>query len=544
MRGYLTWNLRSAKVKCDETKPTCHRCTRLDLECGYPPPKPLKSDILNSEKPSKRILLPAITLDPTGQLFASQKEWQYFQLYRTEAAPELTGIFSQSLWNRIMLQACHGEAFVREAVVAISASMIVRNLKWGKWNDVETPGVSEHREAALAHYGKALKRMKEELALQQENPRRLLIACLLVCCLEGMWASSCNAMAHASSGQKVLKRWLAKTPQLRTSQVGIRSPAPDVVEDDIIQAFARLDIQIMTFLDMRTLEEHTAMLDEGTETVMAMPSNFAALDEARLYFDLIERRALHFIRIASLALYPVRNIVPDPITDTDEKEDPSWVKAVPLGQKISEDQSFYYLTSQQKYAAELKRWNEAFQPLYKRMQQAKDHLSIPAHLLFVNFTAVEIMLTEALAKDNSSSDQHLGRFKTVVSVSRLILEAKQLRRYSFSFDCGLTPWLATVAQLCHDRKLRREGITLLRQMGSQEGVWNSFMVAELGEYLMNFEEEGVETYEIPEESRVRMKRVNMSFSDRLLTIELTRGASEDRTIEKVVDVNWPFGEWV
>lgn len=41
-----------------------------------------------------------------------------------------------------MLQACHGEVFVREAVVAISASRIARSGKAGMWSRGLSPIVA------------------------------------------------------------------------------------------------------------------------------------------------------------------------------------------------------------------------------------------------------------------------------------------------------------------------------------------------------------------------------------------------------------------
>jgi hypothetical protein len=40
---------------------------------------------------------PSIISEPTETLFRNQEEWQYFQLFRTEAAAESTGFFDRSL---------------------------------------------------------------------------------------------------------------------------------------------------------------------------------------------------------------------------------------------------------------------------------------------------------------------------------------------------------------------------------------------------------------------------------------------------------------
>jgi hypothetical protein len=542
---------RTRKVKCDESKPSCLRCQKLDLTCTYPGPQPKKPEF---KKPIRQLLLPSVLSEPSEALFGNQEEWKYFQLFRSEAVGELVGFFEQPLWDRLILQACHTEVFVREAVVAISASRIARSAKAGQMGVSMNPVVARHREAALLHYGKAIRKINDDLSMTRRGEsegaslRRVLIACLLVCCLEGMWGNSFNALAHAKSGLHLLRMWVEKNPHVKKERVGTHSPSPDVVEDEIVQAFARLDIQMLTFIDVRTAEEHAVMVDEGKETIEKMPARFSFLEEARVYFELISRRSMHFMQVAVRALADGQKAGLDTATVTAVENSPlySWVKAgMPFGQKVSSTQAYYYQATQKKYAEELELWYQAFQPLYERIQRKKVvKVDIAAHLLFVNFVAMDIILATCLYMDNMCFDEHLEKFRAIVEVSKIIVAAKQSRRFSFSFDSGVTPWLSAVCKWCRDRTLRREAIQLLRAVASQEGVWDSLMIAEIGECMMKLEENGVETEDIPEEARVRLKHCNMNFADRMLTVECVRGHDEEESIERVVEVNWPFGEWI
>jgi hypothetical protein len=54
---------------------------------------------------------------------------------------------------------------------------------------------------------------------------------------------------------------------------------------------------------------------------------------------------------------------------------------------------------------------------------------------------LHITLAICLDTDNMCFGQYLERFKTVVEVSKVIVDAKHSRRFSFSFDSGTTPWL-------------------------------------------------------------------------------------------------------
>jgi hypothetical protein len=55
--------------------------------------------------------------------------------------------------------------------MAISASRIVRTEKAGQIEMSISPVVARHREAALAHYGKAIRRIKEDLSVDAGGER-------------------------------------------------------------------------------------------------------------------------------------------------------------------------------------------------------------------------------------------------------------------------------------------------------------------------------------------------------------------------------------
>lgn len=58
--------------------------------------------------------------------------------------------------------------------------------------------------------------------------------------------------------------------------------------------------------------------------------------------------------------------------------------------------------------------------------------------------------------------------------------------------------------------MRRDAIRPLRAAASGEGVWDSLMIAGIGECMMMLEVEGVEEEHIPEEARVKLKLQSMS----------------------------------
>ena len=73
--------------------------------------------------------------------------------------------------------------------------------------------------------------------------------------------------------------------------------------------------------------------------------------------------------------------------------------------------------------------------------EEEKRVDVIAHPLFVNFVAVYIILAIYLYTDTICFDQYLEKFEALVEVSKVILDAKHSRRFSFWFNSGTTPWL-------------------------------------------------------------------------------------------------------
>jgi hypothetical protein len=153
-------------------------------------------------------------------------------------------------------------------------------------------------EYAIQLYGKALEGMRKK-ALSGDNDIRMdLIACLLVVCFEGFHGSPVTAMTHAAHGVNLLHCWLEKHGGPDISL--LKSPLPDVIEAELIYAFNRLDLQVLTFFDTRPVEYHQYIISD-TGPIKRMPPVFLSLRQARAYWDYIMRRTCHFLASAIYA---------------------------------------------------------------------------------------------------------------------------------------------------------------------------------------------------------------------------------------------------
>lgn len=119
------------------------------------------------------------------------------------------------------------------------------------------------------------------------------------------------------------------------------------------------------------------------------------------------------------------------------------------------------------------------------------------------------------------------------------LSTRQIKP-SFSADMGIVPPLFVVATKCREPWTRRQAIQLLRSSARREGMWDSELAANIGEWIMQVEEHDdqdspgtVPTRPIPEERRIMVKTVDFDLRARFANVRagtraLYDGCPDDR----------------
>jgi hypothetical protein len=97
----------------------------------------------------------------------------------------------------------------------------------------------------------------------------------------------------------------------------------------------------------------------------------------------------------------------------------------------------------------------------------------------------------------------------------------------FCIDVGVVPALDIVIKMCRDREVRREALRLLRSYPRMEGVWDSALIAEIGQWIVGVEEEGMERDFIPEYARVRLTKVEADIPAKRAKLECARKAGRE-----------------
>jgi hypothetical protein len=442
-------------------------------------------------------------------------ETRYIRHFQHRTTSGFEGVMDWSIWNHIIMQHCHQDQFVYDSVVAIGA--LIRSVET-KSQTVDLPlrkntmsGIAKvHKEYAFSKYDKALRTMQTSLI--GAETRKVLIACLLVFCFEALLENRHLALSHAISGHHILRDWLGKYKGTRLSKNIILSPAPVAIEDELVEAFEHLDLQISTIYDVRPVSLHRSVLEEGREAIQNMSPCFNNIKEARRYLNLVMRRAHHFLAVtwsaseASLLSREFKMKPPGDITVT------TGVNIYSTSYKVDEN-----IRAEQKiYAEEISRWKTSFQALYQTIQLSEASGSrnhTVATMLQIHLIATQIVISGVLFTTELEYDGFLPQFRELFELITLIVSAHHLRSKhvhaegGFLLDMGiLTPLFLLVAR-CRDRVLRRKAIAISREW-HMEACWNPGKVAEIGKFMMEVEEDGVIDDIIPERSRTIISRVS------------------------------------
>jgi len=301
-----------------------------------------------------------------------------------------------------------------------------------------------------------------------------------------------NALVHAQQGLKLVE-------EISNEDLDSVGPLPrrtDTIELELIQQFSRLDLQIVGCYDVQAKSIHRKLKGEGANLIRDMPATFANIEEATQYLDLIMRRAFHFMAY----------------TNSEHKaqfifglEDGTSHNMLCLNKEQNTYASPYIVqVEHERYVSEVRRWDQAFELLFTDVLWNPNHPNATRVLMMkIHSITTALSLADHLSTSELHWDALLPEMKSIVYFSKKLLEHPAYVKGQFAFDMGLIYPLIFPALNCRDRKLRREAIDLLSEDPWREAHWDSAHTADTTKFVMQVEEEGVETEFIPEWARVK-----------------------------------------
>ncbi|KAE8444976.1 hypothetical protein EG329_014104 [Mollisiaceae sp. DMI_Dod_QoI] len=621
-------NCKARRVKCDETRPQCNKCVRSGRRCeGYPAykrttdvpipiaprgaddssstasPPSVSSASFTSSPPriraairraprvaSRAVVRPPNTqaparvvkfVSPTGYkpsgLAFNAQEGQYFQVFRTHTANELSGFFDSEFWTRSVLQESHSEASIRHAVVALGA--LYKTLEKASESppgSPETTGstpydtVPTHYNFALQQYGKALTRLREALENNETRSQRtILISVVLFTCFQSFTGDHKAAIMQIQHGLGLLeeRRQDSKQPLIRRKD--------DVVEDELVQMFTRLAIQAKSYdmafhfphpyvirLSPQSRNDPTSPQSPSSSSDAAssasieahIPEVFKTSKEARSALDSLCERIMRFNETLSSYHPGPNNILPKSI------------KSLGYG-----------------FGIQLTQWEKAFAELLetRRTPGISNTERAGIDVLKMLHLMTSILFVTGFSTTEMEFDNFTDKFKQIVDLAKEVVVDEELSlaqercgnisscrhteskahaanrfpgmtfdrpgayreednyahiKASFALDLGIVPPLFVVATKCRNRKLRRDAISLLLSSPRREGMWDSILSGRVGQWIMDIEEQELSPWSgpttaaareiVPDEHRVMVKEILFDLQNREAMLRCgTRGLS-------------------
>ncbi|RDW92217.1 hypothetical protein BP5796_01611 [Coleophoma crateriformis] len=449
-----------------------------------------------------------VRIAPGGVLVANDTESRYMRHFEDKVNSRDRGMVDWSLWKHLVLQLCHRESFVKESVIAIGALVKSVEMTAAYRALPSDPGALSlakmHKQFALVKYGKAVHAM--QLALGSAKPREVLIACMLVFCFEIILNNRHMALSHATAGHRLLCNWREKTSSgLDINRNGLVSPAPLDVDDELVEAFERLNLQVTTVFDVRPVEVHQRIIHEARNVVQLMPSIFDDMNQARRYLNAVMRRCHHFLATSwsksnAGALYRKLGALPaEEVVTTGNN-----IFSTPLTVDDSvREQAPGFMR-------EIASWSRSFEPLFQESRSREKvgtQNYIVGTLLRLHAIATKIVVAGASFTYETSYDVFLPEFREMIALANIIVDSEGLESRKqnpglcgFMLDLGILAPLFLLCLRCRDGVVRRRGIEILSSW-HDESFWTPTLIANMCPFIMEVEEAGMVDGHIPESAR-------------------------------------------
>jgi hypothetical protein len=518
------------------------------------------------------------TYKPGGFGFTAQ-EGQYFQVFRTHTANELSGFFDSEFWTRSVLQESHSQASILHAVVALGA--LYKTLEKASESPPGSPEnagplpydtAPSHYNFALQQYGKALARLREAIGNNETRSQRtVLISVVLFTCFQSFIGDHKAAIMQIQHGLSLLeeRRQDSRQPLIRRKD--------DVVEEELVQMFTRLAIQAKSYdmafhfpapyviqltpqsrNDPSSPQSPSSPSDASSNASIPvqMPDKFETSKDARSALDSLCERLMRFNEQLSSYHPGPNNILPKSI------------KSLGYG-----------------FGIQLTQWEQAFADLLanRRTPGISNTERAGIDVLKMLQLMISILFVTSFSTSEMEFDNFTDKFKEIVDLAKEVVVDEELSlaqercgnighcrhtqerahpanhfpgltaqrpgayreqdkyvhiKASFALDLGIVPPLFVVATKCRDRKLRRDAISLLLSSPRREGMWDSILSGRVGQWIMNIEEQGLSPYigsfdaatreVVPDHQRVMVKEILFDLQNREAMLRCgTRGLLED-----------------
>ncbi|KAB5570208.1 hypothetical protein GE09DRAFT_699389 [Coniochaeta sp. 2T2.1] len=455
--GCITCKIR--KVKCDEVKPFCMRCTKTGRKCdGYLDPKSIARSRRRSSGQAPHTSLFFI------YEWASLDEKRSFHFFQHVTAPTLSGDFDAFFWRVLVLQICQTEPAVKHAVLAVSS------LHEGMLQDTHTvtpyADGSSRQSFALQQYNKAIACMLEQMAEAPCKPLGPLLTCVLFVCIEFMQNKDKESLIHLEQGRQILVQLQRKASST--------TPEMEMIKQHLVPMYTRLSLTSFMF------GGNPVPIPSQLKMLREVPCVFESIDEAQYcLYDFMDE-CMRFTRRTRVG----RATSTTPECEANLKQHQDYL----MGKLAKIDVA----------------WS-----LYQ-VSKPTDAQEGAVKLLSIHLRLNRICLATALSTRETDFDAYLPDFAAIIPLASDFLEASNRnpstdRKYSaatgnpvhpsgrrsmFSFGLHVIAPLYFVVTKCRHPIIRRAALDLLKRNSSRrENLWRANIMAEIATRTIRLEEQ-------------------------------------------------------
>lgn len=417
---------RIRRVKCDESKPSCQRCTSTGRKCdGY----------VTAVSSTRRLMQPSST-----SLSRSDAERQALYMFRTKIAASIVSGFDADFWTRDLLQAAEAHETVQYAVAALAAAY--RATIPSECSD------SVERQFVLAQYTKSIKALSACVSngafRSREEQVVVLITNFLFICICALQGSREEACLHLRGGLSLLHSW-----GLGAEGEAVSGPTLTPVKL-LVTMYTQLDTQARVVL--QASEPHAGS-PWGTHNVALDgwgSGHFEAVSKA---FSKLER--LHNLGIQERAYLRT------------------------LGGRSGHDLHLM------RYREQVSLWDSEFGWILRNCTNEGKCSSM--RVLRVRRLLAGACLESEFRKVGDTARQDETWCKEIVNLAYQITQESQSQEIGtrFSPAGGLVEALYFVAVNCQDKRIRGKAMDHLRNHPVVEGLWNSSVALEAAVVILD-----------------------------------------------------------
>ncbi|KAK0736908.1 hypothetical protein B0T21DRAFT_153726 [Apiosordaria backusii] len=460
--GCITCKIR--KVKCDEEKPFCMRCTKTGRRCdGYLDAKAISQRRRRSGGLGQNGV--GEPHAPLATLFewATGDEKRAFHFFQHVTAPCLAADHDGAFFRVLVLQICQTEPAVRHAVLAVSSlheGMVQAAMMPPMLHSSDTENRSSF---ALYQYNRAIACLLEQMRTVNARPLVPLLTCVLFVCIELMQSKDKESLIHLEQGRQILS-------QLGPRVTG-RSPEIDLIKQHLVPMYTRMSLTSLMLGCAPTA------IPAPLKTFTEVPMVFKTIDEVRYaLYDFMDQ-CLRFAKKSHAAKIS----------------------------KVPEEDMRAFELEQDVLLRKLAKFNVAFS-LY-RSTKAKEAPPGSIALIQVHVHTTFIWVSTALSRHETVFDDYVDTFSAIIPLASEFINTllsppnpstkappnngPDTRRLSamFTFEMHVIAPLYFVAAKCRHPMIRRAALDLLRRNpGRRENLWRANVMATIAEHTMKLEE--------------------------------------------------------